>query len=219
MIEGLENKVVIGANVDAKISGKGSGNTIRIGNSSGPSLVRISIFGNGNVVDIAPPRSLKNLHIIVGSHVPAHSARLIVGEGMSAESDCKLFLMNPENSITIGNDCMFSNQIIVRSSESPHLIFDLASGEYLDQEGHVLVGDHVWIGERAYLTKRARIGSGSIVAACGVVTRAFSEDNVLLAGNPAEVKRRSIRWERNAHHLDPESVEYQSVRKYRSAWQ
>lgn len=38
---------------------------------------------------------------------------------------------------------MFSRQIVVRTGESPHLIFDADTEEYLDKSDGVFIGDHV----------------------------------------------------------------------------
>jgi len=59
----------------------------------------------------------------------------------------------------------------------------------------IIVGNHVLIGSHVKILKGTRIEDNSIVAANSVVTRAFNEKNVLVAGNPAEIIRRGVRWE------------------------
>lgn len=58
----------------------------------------------------------------------------------------------------------------------------------------IVIGEHVWIGSHVKLLKGVRIGSGSVVAAGSVVTRPFPEERVLIAGNPAQIVRRDVRW-------------------------
>jgi len=150
----------------------------------------------------------RDLEISVGNHIPAHHVTLEIGDHCSAEPNCAFYLYNSGNSLRIGNACMLSNSIIIRTGESPHLIFDDESGAYLDTVGNVTIGEHSWIGERAYITKNASIAPETIVAACSVVTRKFDEPLTMLAGNPAVVKKRGIRWIRN-HTQIPKDSKFQ----------
>lgn len=71
----------------------------------------------------------------------------------------------------------------------------------LDYEGRaevddprIRIGEHVWIGSRVSVLKGAVIPTGCVVAANSVVNKAFTEENCLLAGNPAKVVRRGVSW-------------------------
>lgn len=201
------------------ISGKvrGENNVISIRPSDSLDLT-LHVNGSNNVVEIERGFRAARLAIYIGNHVPAHGVTLRIGESSSAEPDCRFYLYNSGNSLRIGRSCMLSNSIIIRTGESPHLIFDDETGGYLDVEGNVAIGDHCWIGERAYITKRAILPNDTIVAACAVVTRAFTEGKTMIAGNPAVVKRRAVRWVRNATMLEPGSLAKDSydafVRKF-----
>lgn len=109
---------------------------------------------------------------------------------------------------------MFSRDIIIRTGESPHLIFDRNTGEYLDISGNVLIGDHVWVGERAYLTKHACIPNECIVAASSVVTKKFLEEGSVIAGNPAKIVKSNVKWMRNKSFIDPNSVYHEKYYEY-----
>jgi acetyltransferase-like isoleucine patch superfamily enzyme len=56
------------------------------------------------------------------------------------------------------------------------------------------IGSRVWIGSRATILKGVRIGTGAVVASGAVVTRDVPE-NCLVAGIPAKIVRRDIKWE------------------------
>ncbi len=64
-----------------------------------------------------------------------------------------------------------------------------------EREGGIVVGRRVWIGSHVKVLKGARIADGSVVAAGSVITKAFDEQNVLLAGNPAAIVRRGVSWQ------------------------
>lgn len=57
----------------------------------------------------------------------------------------------------------------------------------------IVIGNHVWIGERATILKGVTIGDGAIVAANAVVTKDV-EPNTLVGGVPARVIRRGVEW-------------------------
>jgi acetyltransferase-like isoleucine patch superfamily enzyme len=50
----------------------------------------------------------------------------------------------------------------------------------------VIIGNNVWLGERAIILKGVRIGDNSVVAAGSVVTNDVSE-NTIVGGNPAKI--------------------------------
>ncbi|WP_345051596.1 acyltransferase [Hymenobacter glaciei] len=58
----------------------------------------------------------------------------------------------------------------------------------------IVVGDRVWIGNRVSVYKGVVIPNGCVVASNSVVKHAFTEENVLLAGNPAQIVRRNVKW-------------------------
>lgn len=56
------------------------------------------------------------------------------------------------------------------------------------------IGQNTLIGRRAMIMKGVKIGDGAVVAAGAVVTKDVSE-NCLVAGVPARIVRRDIKWE------------------------
>jgi maltose O-acetyltransferase len=55
----------------------------------------------------------------------------------------------------------------------------------------VIIGDNVWIGERAIILKGVNIGDNAIVAAGSVVTKSIP-NNSLVAGNPAKIIKQNL---------------------------
>ena len=99
-----------------------------------------------------------------------------------------------EKDLILGKDCMLSDNIEIMTSDA-HTICDKKTGEITNRlKGQMIIGDHVWIGRRVFLTKRANIPSGCVVGACSVVTRPFTEENCVIAGFPAKVIKTGIEW-------------------------
>lgn len=102
------------------------------------------------------------------------------------------FHVSADKSIEIGGDSLFSNSIRVSTSDWHNVYKD---EEKINIDESIKIGEHVWIGEKAYITKGVSIPEGSIVGACSVVTKSFNQKNILIAGNPATIKKENIRWD------------------------
>lgn len=98
------------------------------------------------------------------------------------------------NHFKIGKHCMISNSEELWTDG--HSVIDAETGELLNYpKDPIIIGDYVWLGRRCTLTKGAQIPSHSIVAIGSIVTKAFTESNVILAGVPARVVKRGIAWD------------------------
>ncbi len=209
-IAGTNNHLRIGENIQIEGEITGDDNLVEIDDAERESNLTLSIRGDGNVVRIGKLVQLRGLRIRIGTHVSADATSLTIADGFSAEWNVQLLLPNSGNNLVIGKNCMFSNSITVRCGESPHLLFDLHTDQYLDTASRTLIGDHVWVGEGVYVTKRAAIANETVVGAGSVVTRQFDEEHVVIAGNPARVVRRDVRWVRNPSLLTPGAPDYES---------
>lgn len=208
---GSNNTIQIPDNMQATVKIKGNNNIVNIKSGASNSNISINITGDNNTIEIQKGHLIHGLRIVCGSYVPSHNTSLYIDEAFSIEPNSKFYLYNSGNSIKIGKNCMASQNITIRCGESPHLIFDLNTGEYIDTSDGVVIGDHVWIGENAYLTKKACIGSDNIVAACSVVTKKFLEPHCVIAGNPARIAKKNVKWVRNRSLLEPDSTFQKSI--------
>ena len=104
------------------------------------------------------------------------------------------FSVKNQSRILIGEGCLFSNSIDVSTTDW-HRVFD-DSGNVLNPEKDVCIGEHVWIGRKVTVCKGVSIPNDSIIGVGSVVTRSFDETNVVIAGNPAEIKKRGVNWKR-----------------------
>lgn len=97
--------------------------------------------------------------------------------------------------VSIGRDCLFSVQIIVRTHDGHH-IFDSESHKRINFSKDVEIGDNVWVGFKALLLAGTKIGTGSVVGACAVTSGKFGEHKII-AGVPAKVIRENICWSKD----------------------
>lgn len=96
--------------------------------------------------------------------------------------------------ISIGEDCLFSSNIVLRTGDS-HSVVD-NKGNRINPSKNILVDDHVWIGYGALINKGVHLKKDTIVATGAVVTKTFDE-RVAIGGNPAKVIKKDINWDRH----------------------
>lgn len=130
----------------------------------------------------------------------ANSGRCSTGTTVSVGDGC---IMNgamqiigpltPGLSVTVGENGLFAANVSIRGS-SHHGLWDLETGALLNPEVGIKIGNRVWLGDGVVVLNRAVIPSGSVVGARSVVNKSFTEENSLLVGAPAAVRRRNVTW-------------------------
>lgn len=147
--------------------------TVTLGDDHAKLVICSQTVIRANIQMFGKPR------LFIGDHTTIGQARLIV-----ANAD-----------VVIGDDCQFSDEIILQSSDQ-HPITDLDTGEVINAERHsVHIDRHVWVGRRAMIMPDVRIAEGSIIAAAAVVTQDVAA-NTIVGGVPARVVRQRVSWAR-----------------------
>lgn len=106
-----------------------------------------------------------------------------------------ILLINTINEdVYIGDNCVFSFGILIMTTDF-HPIMDLNTGEVINKSKYaVIIEDSVWIGAYVMILKDSLIPSGCVVGARSVVTKRFNENNTIIAGTPAKIIKRNIKW-------------------------
>ncbi|MBC7845818.1 MAG: acyltransferase [Flavobacterium sp.] len=170
---------------------------------------KIRINGKNNTIIIHPENRLYNclLHIsgnnckiIIGKHcVLSHAELWIEDDGGKIEIGYRTTMEGGHiaategQSITIGEDCMFSHRIEIRNGDS-HAIYDEQSKLRINAAESILIGNHVWLSADAKILKGTVIGDNSIVATGAIVTGKCEELNAIYGGVPARKIKESISW-------------------------
>ena len=115
-----------------------------------------------------------------------------VGDNVFINSYCHIGCINK---IVIGNNVMIGSGVLI--TDHQHGILAYSDTPVADRElvskGPVIIGDNVWIGQRAQILKGVSIGDGAIIAAGAIVTHDIPS-NCVAVGVPAKVVRQNIRW-------------------------
>lgn len=94
--------------------------------------------------------------------------------------------------IEIGSQCAIGRNVMIMDFDAHKIYYE--SGEENLITAPITIEDHVWIGAGAIILKGVTIGTGAIVGAGSVVTRNVAP-HTIVAGNPARVIKRNIKWE------------------------
>ncbi|MBA4290987.1 MAG: transferase [Pseudomonas sp.] len=170
-LAGRNNRLVFGEGVEVsncEIRLDGEDNLIEIGARARISSGKIYL------------RHTRGQHIHIGADTTVEGAYLLVDEAAS---------------IDIGNDCMLSTDILIRTGDK-HSIIDVASNQRINPSRDVRIADRVWIGRGVQILKGAVLQPESVVGACSLVAKAFDEGNCVVAGVPAKIVKRGICWDR-----------------------
>lgn len=132
------------------------------------------------------------LHAGKNVEIRAGSKMIIDNKGILTIGDNSMFNLNSSiycyYRITIGKDCLFSQNVILRDS-------DIHKIEGKQNFGEIIIGNHCWIGTNVIILKNVHIGDNVIIGAGSVVTKDIPS-NCVAVGNPAKVIRTNVVWSR-----------------------
>lgn len=168
---GDDNSVEIGPRSElagGTVSMRGSRNRLRIGSNS---KIKGEIFFKGH-----------DSTVLIGDNVTIVGCRVTLGQGTTLE---------------IGHDCLFSRGVEIRTTDE-HPIYSRSSGELLNPDKDVFIGDHVWLGRSVTVGKGASILTGCVIGTCSIVTGRLDEPHAVYVGSPATLQKRDIVWARVA---------------------
>lgn len=170
----------------------------------------VMMSGGNNSLIIAKTAYLNNVRI----DISGHNNSLIISEGVSfseggfiriQDNDNKIIIgrntkiinaffssADLNTTIEIGEDCLFSNDIIIRSSDSHSLLN--VDGKRINKGADVYIGNHVWICNGVRIMKGSKIGNNCVVGSNTIVSGQESHDNTLIVGSPARIIKENIDW-------------------------
>lgn len=178
------------AKIDASVNIRidGNENILKIGEKVILRGMNIIFSGDKNVAEVGPGCNLRGAF-----HLRQTGSRLFVGAGTTFVG-AHLFAMEGR-AIDIGEDCMFSANIFVRTSDE-HSILDIETLERLNKAQDVTLGRHVWVGEGVTVSKGVKIADGCVIGARSYVSKSLTRANAIYAGAPPRLIREGIKWDR-----------------------
>lgn len=186
-----DNNINIGSVLikKTKITVKGVNNTVIIKDLARITNCNIRIVGNNNKIFIDEKAFLRHSELWIEDN----ENEISIGRNTTMHADTHLSAIEG-TSIKIGENCMFSSGILIRTGDS-HSIVN-SNGERINKSQNIEIGDHVWFGINVLCLKGTHIANNSIVGAGSLLTKGFNEENVAIAGNPAKIIKNNVNWDR-----------------------
>lgn len=109
------------------------------------------------------------------------------------------FVCNKNVNISCSNKIVFDDNVLVgwnvliRDTDG-HKLFK--NGILCKNSKPVHIGEHVWLCAYTHILKGVTIRDGSIVAMDSIVTKPFTQSNLLIGGYPAKVIEENYAWEK-----------------------
>ncbi|MGO4906604.1 acyltransferase [Flavobacterium sp. W20_MBD1_R3] len=172
-------------NLNVKIQGNNNNVSIAAAHLNN---VKIIIIGNNNDIEIN--------NNVIASHcefwIEDSFNKIFIGAGTTIEKNSQVAALEGRE-VIIGEDCMISSDVKISTSDS-HSIIDVVSNDRENYAKSVFIGKHVWIGHSVCICKGVEIKDNCIVGAKSNVLGKFSEENIIIAGNPAKVIKKNKNW-------------------------
>lgn len=189
---------------------KGSHNRINLSNVGSFSGITIEIHGDNHQINLNDTLNFLDTKIFMRglNHKLVFGKCAMFGGVLWYESDnCTIqvgdwtsieragvSVVEPGNKVTIGQDCMISHDLTIRTSDS-HPIYDMNTKDRVNNSKDVIINDHVWIGAYSHILKGVTVNENSAIGISSVVTKDVPS-NCVVAGNPAKVVKRDVIWTR-----------------------
>lgn len=168
-------------------SGKISTGMIRLGYD------RVSVYPNSGISLEINGNVVFNGSCCIGndSFIAVDKGELSFGDFFNATAATKIIC---RHSIHFGNEVLIGWNNMVCDSDFHH-IHDAESGESINADAPIKVGNHVWIANGCSIMKGSDIPDDVVVAAKSLVNKKLDIPSFsIVAGIPAKLKKTGVKW-------------------------
>ena len=128
-------------------------------------------------------------NIAVGSAINISKGKVSIGDSVSTNDR---FTLSSEKAITIEDGVLFGWNCTIIDGDGHSLINN--KGEIVNEAKEVIIGNECWIASDSKIMKGVCLADYTTVAMGSIVTKSITEKNTILAGNPAKIVKRNVRW-------------------------
>ncbi|MEZ8129172.1 acyltransferase [Enterovibrio norvegicus] len=164
-----------------------SGNVINLASSTRIRQCHISIKGKGNTLTVDDGANLRGVQI----ELNGNNCSLTIGKYSVIGEGCYLSARENGTTLSIGENCMFSRNVKVMSSDGHDI---LCANKRINPAKSITIGSRVWLADSSVILKGCCIGSDSIVGIGSIVTKSIPKQ-CIAAGNPARIIKNNIHWQ------------------------
>lgn len=133
----------------------------------------------------------KNCNFCRGIKIISSSNSTIdIGDNFYSNSDC---IISSSKEIAIGNNCLLGWNVVIIDGDG-HNIYQ--NNVIINESKEIFIEDDVWISAEVKILKGVNVKKNSVIALGSIVTKKYSESNVIIAGNPSKIVKKDIIWEK-----------------------
>lgn len=125
--------------------------------------------------------------------------RLDIGKNAILELGDNSFI-NPFTNLIVMNKLYIGNNTAISWScqfmDDDFHVIEYEGKKSEEKDEGIIIGDRVWVGCHVHIYKNVKIPNGCIIASNSVVKKTFTEENALIAGNPAKIVKHNVSWKR-----------------------
>ncbi|HEY4400343.1 MAG TPA: hypothetical protein VGM95_07445 [Lactobacillaceae bacterium] len=179
---------------NVKITFHGENNHLVVNGAVNISAGKLTFFGNNSLVYIEdyPIRKLP-MDLFI-----SNSAYIYIGENNFFNGIVRL-VASEQTNIFIGRDNLFSTDGSLETTDV-HLLYDLESGQRINNAADIFIGDHNWFGREFFVGKKAIVGSGSVFARRSLLTGKYYPSHTLWGGSPAKLLKENVSFDSRSGH-------------------
>lgn len=164
-------------------------------------MIRIG-FGEVGIFDKLFSRTILEIDgkiIFSGTANIGHGSKISVGKNGMLEIG-ENFIITAESSIVCFNNIKFGDNNLISwenlfLDNDFHKIKAIESNEVTNKGKKIMIGNNVWFGCRNTILKGTEVLNDTVIGANSVLNKKFLESNILIAGNPAKIVKKNIKWE------------------------
>ena len=182
---GSNNKIPLAIRLKTNLIG--NNNEFLIGRAFFNNNFFFKIHGSDNHIIIEDGVALNGGNV----WIEANNCILKIGKETTFES-VHIALVEDNTKVTIGEDCMFGNNIEMRTGDS-HAI--LKNGIKINNGQNIEIKNHVWIASNVTILKGSTIEENSIIGT-GSIVAGFVDPNSIFVGNKIRKVNDGVTWTR-----------------------
>ena len=187
-------------NNNIRINIKGENNIIKLNNIIGGGKVVIDLNASRNCkIEFGRNNSISDWAVIRIKSYPHSGCEfqegcLYIGNNNHFNGEIKFTVADSKDApIIIGDNNLFAPRIEFKAV-SDHLIYDNITKKQINIEKGIYIGNHNWLCEKTTFLNKAVIGSNCVVGMMSLVNKNLCEDNCIIAGIPANIRKKGINW-------------------------
>lgn len=176
----------------------GDNNYLELHSFEGEGIVYVYMRGTNNVFRFGKSNTVKNsigINFWAAPNVEPNKSQIIIGDNNFFNGSGNSIIGPLTTKIVIGDGNLFAGNITVWG-RNDHIVYDVKTKKRLNKDVDVDLGSNNWICEAVTILPGASLRTHSVVALGCILNKSIDEDNVLIAGVPAQVKKRGINWSR-----------------------